>query len=230
MSGLRSFWQKWLGHDAKAASVPASVTSSSVMPLKSSSSVATIVHGPGDTMGFFERAYDRERRTVELRYAFRENLPAWMTDVGVPLVPGKGTPTSCYMTLRALRQLGVGFGEARAFIIRSVHEVESVAHLDWLRVRHPHSPLGELAKQTHIFQYAETSIVQSGHRVVMVRVDAAHAMRKPLGDLLTYYELLAIDSAAKRSQHDAVLRKYERTRTDEVLVGYDVHIEVEAYR
>ncbi len=55
------------------------------MTLQHASSVGTIAHGPGDTMGFFECAYEPERHTVELRYAFREDLRAWIPEVPVPL-------------------------------------------------------------------------------------------------------------------------------------------------
>jgi hypothetical protein len=45
-----------------------------------SGAIATVVEGPGGTSGFFERAYDAASATVELRYAFREDLPAWIPE------------------------------------------------------------------------------------------------------------------------------------------------------
>jgi len=188
------------------------------------------VGGPGGTSGFFERGYDPETRTVELTYAFREDLPPWIDTGGVALVAGKGVPTVTYVTLRAMKTFGVGLGEARAFRLCSIHEVESIAHLDWLVGKHPTSSLDELVKSTHSFVYTETAIIQSGHRVVAVRADIERAERRPINDLLVHYEQMAADPSARRAEHDRVLSKYARRRTDQMLIGYDVVIEVEPWR
>jgi hypothetical protein len=218
------FWSKWFGK--RDAEIPEAPRPSVVSARASSGAVATIVRGPDGSCGFFERAYDAGSATVELRYAFREDLPAWIDDVPVPLVPGKGIPIVTYATLRAMKQLGIEQGEARAFVLRCVHEVRSIVHLDWLTRKFPDSPLGELARKTHSYEYAETAIVQSGHKVVAVRVDEASAVRRPIGDLLAHYERMSKDPAAAAATHDAILAKYESTRSSEVLIGYDLRIQV----
>lgn len=222
-----AFWDRWFGkrsiESAAAAGAPKDGTPKEG---PGSGAIATIVEGPGGTSGFFERAYDAASATVELRYAFREDLPAWIPDVPVPLVEGKGMPTVTYVTLRTMKQLGIEGGKARAFVLRCIHEVESLVHLDWLVRRYPDAPLGELAKQTHSYRYAETSIMQSGHRIVTVRVGTSRAMRRPIGDLLTHYERMSGEPAALAGAHDAILAKYESTRSTEVLIGYDLEIRV----
>jgi hypothetical protein len=218
-----AFWDKWFGRRAVVVETPPDEP-------PRSGAVATIVHGPGGTSGFFERAYDAASGTVELRYAFREDLPAWIDGVTVPLVPGKGIPTVTYATLRAMKQLGIKEGKARAFVLRCVHEVESITHLDWLIRRYPETPVGELARQTHSYQYAETAIVQSGHKVVAVQVDTAAAERRPIDDLLTHYERMSNEPTAAVAAHDAILAKYDCTRSTEVLIGYDLRIVVAPWK
>jgi len=234
-----SFWRKWFGRREAEAPPPAApaprkaaapTSPTPAAPAPDPHVVSTLVEGPGGTSGFFERAFDPATGTVELRYAFREDLPAWMDGVGVPLVPGKGIPTHTYVTLRAMKQFGLDLGEARAFRLRAIHEVESIVHLDWLKARYPGKPLGDLAMETHSFKYAETPIIQSGHRVVTARVDASRAVRRPIGDLMAHYERMAGDPAARQGEHDGVLLRYERARKDEMLIGYDLHIEVKPWR
>ncbi|MDI1444070.1 hypothetical protein [Polyangium sp. 6x1] len=230
-----SFFRKWFGRSGADAKPPVVAAPPATAPVPAQAAqeprvASTIVQGPGGTSGFFERAFDLGSGTVELRYAFREDLPAWMDGVSVPLVPGKGIPTHTYVTLRAMKQLGIGLGEARAFKLCAIHEVESIVHLDWLAARHPGKPLGELAMETHSFKYAETPITQSGHRVVAARVDAARAERRPIGDLMIHYERMAGDPAILRGKHDAVLLRYERARTDTMLIGYDLLIEVKPWK
>ena len=186
-----------------------------------------VVDGPGGTRGFFERGYEATTRTVELTYAFREDLPAWIP-APVPLVPGKGAPIVLYATLRIMKMLGIALGEARAFRLVSIHEVLSVAHLAWLVKRYPGAALRDLARQTHSFQYAETCVVQSGHRVIAVHVDTVRAERRPVGDLCFHYEQVAADPAGRRAEHDAILRQFGLGRADEVLFGYDLILQVVA--
>ncbi|EYF07276.1 hypothetical protein [Chondromyces apiculatus] len=233
-----TFWRRWFGkRDAASSSPPGARPAPTPLqppPLPRPTVldpeprlVTTIVEGPGGTSGFFERAFDPATGTVELRYAHREDLPAWMDGVPVPLVPGKGIPTHTYVTLRAMKQLGIGIGQARAFRLRAIHEVASIVHLDWLTARHPGVPLGELARQTHSFAYAETPIIQSGHRIVSAHVDTSRATRRPIGDLMTHDERMAADPAALRTTHDAVLARHQRTRDDVMLIGYDLYLAVE---
>jgi hypothetical protein len=185
-----------------------------------------VLSGPGGVSGLFERRWDAATRTLELTYAFREDLPAWI-DAGRPLVPGKGVPTQMYTTLRMMKQFGIGLGEVRLCRMVDIHEVESVAHLAWLRKRQPATALGELVQHTHSYLYARSSMLMSGHHTVGVRLDDTRAEQRPIGDLCAHYEAIAVDSAARRAEHDGVLAKYGLTRDDVVLFGYDVLIKTE---
>lgn len=189
----------------------------------------TVLSGPDGTSGLFERRWDAATRTLELTYAFREDLPAWI-DAGRPLVPGKGVPTHMYTTLRMMKQFGIGFGEVKLCRMIAIHEVESVAHLAWLHRRDPAKPVQELVPRTHSCQYAWSFLTQSGHRIVAVGVDATRAEKRPIGDLCAHYEMIAGDPAARRAEHDAVLAKYHLTRDDVVLFGYDVLMKTDPHQ
>src|ERR1041385_6080949 len=82
--------------------------------------VKTNVYGPDASEGFFERAYDPNDGTLELRMAFRVmngkkiSLPAMVSKQGnsPEMIENRGTPTLQYITLHQMRLLGVPVGQA----------------------------------------------------------------------------------------------------------------------
>lgn len=182
--------------------------------------------GPGGEAGLFERRWDPETRTLELTYAFREDLPAWI-DAGRPLVPGKGVPTAMYMTMRMMKQFGVDYGGVRLCRMIAIHEIRSIAQLAAARKDHPDKSLHDLVQRTHSYAYARSILRMSGQIIAGVRLDAARAEQRAIGDLCAHYEHMAGDPAARRAEHDATLAEFRLTRSDEVLLGYDLLIKVE---
>jgi hypothetical protein len=182
------------------------------------------VSGPGGTGGYFEIRYEPVSRTVELLSAYREDLPRWMEHNGVPLVRGKGTPTSAYATLSQMKSFGIGLGSVREFVLRAIHEVQSVVHFDWLKAQHPTLDPGTLVSKTHIVECA------SGHRIMRVTVDESRAGRRPIGDLMTWYERMSADPQAKSKEFAAVLERYERRRDQIMTLGFDIRIDVVPWR
>src|SRR5262249_53927582 len=77
------------------------------------------VSGPNGATGFFERGFNPAHQRIELRNAFlrlngmTDELPGWVTGVGVPMVETRGTPTVQYFTLYQLKLLGVPAGQVR---------------------------------------------------------------------------------------------------------------------
>jgi hypothetical protein len=179
--------------------------------------VQTEVIGPNGATGFFERGYNLREQRVELRNAFlrlagmTEDLPGWVTGMGVPLVETRGTPTVQYFTLYQLKLLGVPAGQVRwwrrwlhrvglragpfvapglvtSIKMSTIQNVESIVHLHWLRQRYPATNLSDLVVHTASVEYAETTAVQCGYRLRGTQYVAAGEWESEIGILLSHFE------------------------------------------
>ena len=181
--------------------------------------------------GYFIRAYEPATATFEFREAFLRTLPPW-TPAGLPLVPGRGTPTAAYVSMYQMRKLGVTPGALCLLRLRMIENVETILHLEWLRQRNPGRSLDELIGQTASVQYAETAIIQSGHRISAIRIEMAtpDARCAPIGALFAETERDALDEhgpaerARLRAEHERLLRRYGFTRELVVPMDYDIAI------
>src|SRR5437867_1893147 len=84
--------------------------------------------------------------------------------------------------------------------------------------------LAAAVRQTHSVQYAETTVVQSGHQIVNVRVDTTHAWRDLIDKMLQHHEIYGDQAIIQK--HEALLSKYGLNRTDEILWNYDVYLDL----
>ena len=181
--------------------------------------------------GYFIRAYEPATATFEFREAFLRTLPPW-TPAGLPLVRGRGTPTAAYVTMYQMRKLGVRPGTLRLLRMRMIENVETILHLEWLRRRNPGRSLDELIGQTASVRYAETAIIQSGHRISAIRMELATPDTRcaPIGTLLAETEQTALDErgpaeqARLRAEHERLLRRYGFTCEMVVPMDYDIAI------
>lgn len=148
--------------------------------------------------------------------AFLQHLPSWI-DAGVPLVPGRGSPTVTYLTLRQMRLLGAHFGELQTIKMSTIQNVEAVMQLEQL-ARQGMSLDAAVAK-THSVAYATTSIEQSGHTIVDIRIDTSRTWRWQLKAMMDRFK-----TDAKRRQE--LFTKYGLTESDNVLVNYDILIDL----
>ncbi len=214
--------------------------------------VQTEVVGPNGATGFFERGYNPDLRRIEMRNAFlrlngmTDGLPAWVTRAGIPMMATRGTPTVQYFTLYQLRLLRVPAGRTgwRRLLYRlglrdgpfatpgvltsikmsTIQNMETVMHLQWLRQRYPASDLSELVVHTASVDYAETTAVQCGYRLVGTKYVAAAEQETGIGGLLDHFE---DGNPVRSSEHDALLARFGLNRLSVMKWNFDIELTVE---
>jgi hypothetical protein len=173
------------------------------------------------------RTYDPESRTyVMVSAMFDAELDRWI-HAGVPMISGKGTPLISYLMLRQLKLVGVGYGALQTVKMSTIQNIEAILQLAALRKTEP--DLNKAVRATHSVRYAETALVQSGHRVVAARIVPPREP-EPFDVLLEFRETHGRrifqrdpDIVAK---HDKLLAEYGVKRTDDVLWNYDIYLDL----
>ncbi len=172
--------------------------------------------------GYMERAYNPQTKVLEMRNAFLEELPRWAQD-GTPMVEGKGTPTVTYLTIRQMKLLGADYSGLTKVKMSTIQNLKAIIQLHVLRARGVDPNHAVL--RTHSIQYAETAILQSGHRVVGAKV-TGDIWNKKLDFLMKHYEQGDPDVAAR---HDKLIHDFGEglvTRDTEVWMNYDILVDV----
>jgi hypothetical protein len=183
--------------------------------------LSTEVTGPKGESGVFVRSYNPKTQKVELLEAFLEDLPKWV-DTSTPLVPGKGTPTVTYMTLYQMRRLGVSFGGLKTVKMSTIQNFEAILQLETFRRQG--MPLDRAVLKTHSVQYADTSIIQSGHQISGAKVITTNGAEfRAIGDYMSFYERR---NPALKATYDALLSKYGMQRTDKMWLNYDIELQL----
>jgi hypothetical protein len=214
--------------------------------------VQTHVVGPNGATGFFERGYNGAQQRIELRNAFlrlagmTEELPTWVTGMGVPMVASRGTPTVQYFTLYQLKLLGVPAGRVRRWTrllhwarlrsgpfavpglvtsikMSTIQNVEAIMHLHWLRQRYPTTGLSDLVAHTASVEYAETTAVQCGYRLVGTMYIAAGEWENEIGGLLSYFEA---GNPQRKADHDNLLARFSFDRQTVMKQNFDIELSV----
>ncbi len=152
--------------------------------------------------------------------AFLNTLPKWVNS-SVSLVSGKGVPTVTYMTSYQMKRLGVGFGGLNSVKMSTIQNFETILQLE--KSRRAGIDLDLAILQTHSVQYAETSIIQSGHQITGAHLSIANAAQRPVGELMRSYE---IREPALKAVHDALLSKYGMQRSDNVLLNFSIKLDL----
>lgn len=169
--------------------------------------------------GFIERAYNPQSEILEMHNAFLDEVPRWI-DHSRPLVDGKGTPTVTYLTIRQMKILMVPFGAVTKVKMSTIQNLKAIIQLHVRRMRGEDPNVGVL--RTHSVHYAETSLVQSGHRVVSAEVTGNIWKDRPLGMLMEHYERGDPDAAQR---HDQLIQDFGEglvTRDTHVWMNYDI--------
>jgi hypothetical protein len=214
--------------------------------------VQTDVVGPNGATGFFERGYNAAEQRIELRAAFlrlagmTDQLPGWVTGMGVPMVETRGTPTVQYFTLYQLKLLGVPAGQVRwwrrllhwmglragpfaapglvtAIKMSMIHNVEAIVHLHWLRQRYPTTGLSDLIAHTASVEYADTTAVQCGYRLVGTKYVAAGESEDEIHALLYLYE---DGNPEREADHDNLLARFAFDRQTVMKQNFDIELAV----
>jgi hypothetical protein len=173
--------------------------------------------------GWVQRAYNPATKTFEMRNAFLEELPRWVNE-GTPMVEGKGTPTVTYLTMRQMKLLGIDFAGLAKVKMSTIQNIKAIIQLHVLRMKGVDP--NDAVLQTHSVQYAETTIVQSGHKVVAAEVKGDIWKDQPLDFLMKHYESSDPGAAAK---HDALLIELGEgmvTRDTKCWMNYDIILDV----
>ena len=180
---------------------------------------------PNGEHGFLAQGYDAETATYVMEDALLTSQ-RWI-DHSPPLVPGKGIPAFAFLTMRTMRGFGIAAGSLRRLHVWGNFHVASVLQLD-ARVR-AGEMLDRAVVETTAYQSIETPMVQSGHRIVSVRVHGGQ--RSPIALLLHWHDhrVMPFDNIPRpdrRAEHAAVLAKYGRSPDDIVLFDYQLDIEL----
>lgn len=147
-----------------------------------------------DKIGHFERELSTAKRESLYGTLYKKEGAEWLneladdakvlvfdqaalyTETGVssmlkglknPMVAGKGTPWSAFMNVRAMRELGIQFGDPslKALKLSGIINKKNMLQLNWLRNVYPNESIHELVKYTHSYQYAETALTQAGFKI-----------------------------------------------------------------
>jgi hypothetical protein len=217
--------------------------------------VRTDVIGPNGARGFVERGFNADHQRIELRNAFlrlngmTDELPAWVTGVGVPMVATKGTPTVQYFTLYQFKLLGLPAGQIRwwrrlmhwlrlrsgpfaepgvvtSIKMSTIQNVETIVHLHWLRQRYPGEDLSELIGHTASVEYAETTAVQCGYRIAETRYVVSDEWEARIGDLLDFSEA---GNPQRKAENDTLLTRYSFDRQTVMKQNFDIELSVVPY-
>jgi hypothetical protein len=193
----------------------------------------TSVKGPdGVELGTVWREL-RPDGTLELKEIFVERLPSKVQPATGTWMTPTGTPTSVFITMRQMKALGVGYGQLKKVKMSTIQNIPSIIQLQRL-IQTEGLSLDQAVRRTHSIEYAESTFVQSGHRIAGVKLKKGPDFnRTTLQVLLDHYEtrggrLKEGDPAIVR-KHDAMLDEFGKgsvTRDTVVNWNYDIEIEL----
>lgn len=134
----------------------------------------TEVYPPqGGTAGHYKRYWDAGTNTFVLDEGFRYDAPKWIKDVPVPLVEGKGIPTSTYVTLRQIKYLQIPQGSIQKLKLSLVQNAEIMRDIYFIMQENNLLNLqeaGEYLLNKSGIQYAVTMIKQAGYDIRQVKI------------------------------------------------------------
>jgi hypothetical protein len=181
----------------------------------------TTITGPNGAAGRMTRVYDPNTNTLMMKAAFFDDeLPRWIS-TGKPMVEAKGgTPTFAYMQMRQMRKLGVDRSGLKKVHMSTIVNTRTI--LEVSRARKAGLPLDQEILNSHSVQYAETALVQSGHRIRKARVTG--------GDELPISRVLDPETGPNadkiKKANDELLNEHGLERTDIALWGFDIDLEL----
>lgn len=191
----------------------------------------TVVTTPDGKSGWVERAYKPKTKQFEMRNAFLDNIPGWVNEGGPGLDP-RGIPTVHYLTIRQMKLLGVDYGNTKRVKMSTIQNVRAVIEFNVQLMAGVDRNTAIM--KTHSVQYGETTIQQSGERIVGAEV--AKVPPQPLQNMLEWYERRStlngpIDPAVV-AKHDDLIAKYGKgvvMRDTPVEWNYDIYLDVEPF-
>ena len=192
-------------------------------------SITTYIVDPAkpEPVGFVERAYDSRTNTFEMRNAFLEDVPNKIQPATGDTLTSGGTPTQTYLTLHQMKALGVEYGGLKKVKMSTIQNLQSIIELE---LHSRTMPLDEAVRKTYSLTYAETPIVQSGHRIVDVKFGGTPKKTR-FDVLLEWYER---HNSRDKPRDPEIVKKHDEiitnhgdgkvTRDTQVRWNYDIEI------
>lgn len=136
--------------------------------------ILTEVHPPqGGKAGHYKRYWEPTTNTFVLDEGFRYDAPKWIKDVPIPLVEGKGIPTSTYVTLRQMKYLQIPEGSLQKLKLSLVQNAEIMRDIYVVMQEYNLLNLqeaGDYLLDKSGIQYAVTMIKQAGYDINKVKI------------------------------------------------------------
>ena len=136
--------------------------------------ILTEVYPPsGGKAGHYKRYWEPGTKTFVLDEGFRYDAPKWIKDVPVPLIEGKGIPTSTYVTLRQIKYLQIAEGGIQKLKLSLVQNAEIMRDIYFIMQEHNLLNLqeaGDYLLSKSGVQYAVTMIKQAGYDISQVKI------------------------------------------------------------
>jgi hypothetical protein len=165
-------------------------------------SLVTIVELPGEESGHIERSFSFDGYTMWADSASlqlqRSSPFAKIPDV-IPLVKKRGIPIQTFVTLMHMKRAGIKYGSLKHVYsnITSERTQQQLNRSPEIRAflkatrgdRPPNEMIARAFPQTHSYQYFETFLTQSGHRIVNIRIETSKSPLPGVGDFTVYLDL-----------------------------------------
>ena len=186
-------------------------------------SIRTNFEDPNGKYGWIERAYNPTTKELKLKNVFPGDASN-MVMHDTPLVPGKGTPTPTYMTIRQMKILGAEFGELSGISMSQIENVEALLEFHAM-VRDEGIAIEEAIMKAKSFRYVRTSMDQAGMKLTSVK-SVTGGQPEKLENVLTWWERHSSSTGPRDPEivklHNKLLQKYKMSRSDVVLHGFDI--------
>lgn len=144
-----------------------------------------------------------------------------------PMVAGKGTPWSTLMNVRAMRELGVEFGDKSLKVVQvsNIVNKKNMLKVHWLKTMYPTESIHGLLKYTHAYQVAETALQQAGFRIkrafLTAGTDTVSVSSKAWGGAASF------GRGAGKTDELAYMRQYGFTDGSATIeAGHDMYLEL----
>lgn len=139
-------------------------------------SVTLVAQVNGRDVATFERsllALEEGGNQLIMEYAMARTAPRYVTGLDVHALPDLGrTPMATYMNVRAMQELGVGFGDPSLVSVKmsEVYNANTALELAWMRRVYGEESITDFLRHTHSVRYAESALNQAGYRITDVRL------------------------------------------------------------
>ena len=190
------------------------------------SAIETVIDGPRPgARATFSRRYDPTTGLFTLEQADLAGLPAWIP-VEPAMVPGRGVPTALWATLRQMRRFEIELGSLERVQMPSITNLRTIIELHGLKASGVDPD--EAIRQTHSYRFAETVLVQSGHRIRAVTVVETDATAEPVDDDVIRESAASTGDPSRTSAElKSLMAQYGLTSGERMSTGFAIVFAVE---